>query len=547
MKVAYHLSLALLLSVAGLYAQAPAPNSVQNPASNILPGLPNFGIAQGSIFVVYGSAMGPSAIMVGTTLPLPTTLGGTSIQVNVAGTTVNALMVYTLQSQIAAVLPSNTPVGTGTLTVTYNGVSGSTPITVVQSDFGILTVNETGAGPGVITFGDYSLVTATNSAKPGDTLIIWGTGLGPITGSDAIVPTEVSLGTPITVYIGGVAASVVYHGRSADPGLDQINVVVPPGVSGCYVSVVVQTANLVSNTATTSVANGGGACSDANGLSLSGLAPILNSTGTVRLGVIDLFQESIQIAVAGITGGTTTTGFGSAVFEKYTAAQLTGNVSPFASPSINSCTVSVSVTKNSTSTPTQTPTVVATGLDAGAAISVTPPSGTVISLTNSLTTTKGDYFATFSSLAAGSYKISNGTGGADVGAFSTSLNVPAALTWTNQTSVEASAINRTQPLHLTWTGGDPNGYALIEGVSLTGTAATTTSAIFICVAPVGPGQFNIPPSVLLALPATSTQALISEGILLLGSSSSPQTFTAPGLDAGYLISGSYAGGSVTYQ
>jgi uncharacterized protein (TIGR03437 family) len=181
MKVAYHLSLALLLSAAGLYA-APAPNSVQNPASNILPGLPNFGIAQGSIFVVYGAAMGPSAIVVGTTLPLPTTLSGTSIQVTVAGTTVNALMVYTLQSQIAAVLPSNAPAGTGTLTVTYNGVTGSTPITVVQSDFGILTVNETGAGPGVITFGDYSLVTATNSAKPGDTLIIWGTGLGPIAG-----------------------------------------------------------------------------------------------------------------------------------------------------------------------------------------------------------------------------------------------------------------------------------------------------------------------------------------------------------------------------
>jgi uncharacterized protein (TIGR03437 family) len=98
----------------------PRPIQSRIPAAIFFPGSLTYGTAQGSIFIVYGSAMGPSAIVVGTTLPLQTTLSGTSIQVTVGGTTVNALMVYTLESQLAAVLPSNTPVGTGTLTVTYN-------------------------------------------------------------------------------------------------------------------------------------------------------------------------------------------------------------------------------------------------------------------------------------------------------------------------------------------------------------------------------------------------------------------------------------------
>ena len=132
-------------------AQNPIPNSVQNPASNILPELPNFGIAQRSIFVVYGSNPGPSAISVASSLPLPGALSGASIRVTVGGTTVTAPMVYSLNTQVAAVLPSNTPIGSGTLTVKYNNGSGSTPITVVKSNFGISTVNQTGTGPAVVT------------------------------------------------------------------------------------------------------------------------------------------------------------------------------------------------------------------------------------------------------------------------------------------------------------------------------------------------------------------------------------------------------------
>src|SRR5579862_3843380 len=139
MKAFYELPIALLITSCGLFAQAPAPAAVLNPASNIPAGLPNSGIAQGSIFVVYGTNLGPANIAQPSALPLPNSLGGTSISVTVGGTTVNAPLIYSLNSQVAGVLPSSTPTGTGTLTVTYNGANGTTPIQVVQTNFGIST------------------------------------------------------------------------------------------------------------------------------------------------------------------------------------------------------------------------------------------------------------------------------------------------------------------------------------------------------------------------------------------------------------------------
>jgi len=126
---------------------------VRNAASYTLPGLPNSGVAQGSLFIVFGQNLGPAKIVQVSSFPLPTSQGlsGTSIQVTVNGTTVDAIMLYTLATQVAAVLPSKTPTGTGTITVTYNGqTSAPVPITVVRSSFGIFAVNQSGTGPGVL-------------------------------------------------------------------------------------------------------------------------------------------------------------------------------------------------------------------------------------------------------------------------------------------------------------------------------------------------------------------------------------------------------------
>lgn len=67
------------------------------------------GIAQGSIFTIYGSGLGPSTLIGASTFPLPAQLGGSSVKVTVNGTQVDAIILAAAGSQINAILPSNTP------------------------------------------------------------------------------------------------------------------------------------------------------------------------------------------------------------------------------------------------------------------------------------------------------------------------------------------------------------------------------------------------------------------------------------------------------
>jgi uncharacterized protein (TIGR03437 family) len=197
----------------------PTVTSIQNAASNIPAGLPNAGIAQGAIFAVYGVALGPPALSLAPSPFQTTNLRGTSVAVTAGGTTVNALLYYTSAGQVAALLPSNTPAGSGTVTVTYNGTAGlSAPITVVPNNVGLFTVASNGLGPGVVTYPDYSLVSPTRAddcggaytncgaANPGDTLTLWATGLGPVSGEDA---SGAGLGQnmpnlSLTLWVGGM-------------------------------------------------------------------------------------------------------------------------------------------------------------------------------------------------------------------------------------------------------------------------------------------------------------------------------------------------------
>ncbi|HET6205944.1 MAG TPA: hypothetical protein VFD98_03995, partial [Terracidiphilus sp.] len=66
---------------------------VKNSASYANPGFQNGSIAQGSLFVVFGSGMGPAQIQYAATFPLPATLAGTSASVTVNGTTLPCVMI----------------------------------------------------------------------------------------------------------------------------------------------------------------------------------------------------------------------------------------------------------------------------------------------------------------------------------------------------------------------------------------------------------------------------------------------------------------------
>ena len=276
------LTTSLLLCGAGsrLFA-APTITSIANAASNKPFNAP---IAQGAVFVIKGSGLGPASLTVSPTPFQTTNVSGTSIAVTVGSTTVNALMYYASDGQVAALLPSNTPTGTGAFTVTYNSQTsppGQHGITV--SNFGILTLDSSGQGPAIVSYPDFTLVstykaancgapqTPCGAANPGDTLTVWGTGMGPVSGDDA---SGAGLGqnmpaVPVTVWLGGVQAPVSYQGRSGCcVGLDQIVFKVPDNAAtGCAVPLVVQigtNANTISNTGLLPVAKGSRTCTPTN-------------------------------------------------------------------------------------------------------------------------------------------------------------------------------------------------------------------------------------------------------------------------------------------
>jgi uncharacterized protein (TIGR03437 family) len=535
------------IALAGIFAgsalgQTPTVTGLLNNYSNTLPGLPNYGIAQGSIFVIYGTNFST------TTTPLqsppPATLGGVTINVTVNGTATTPLFYYLFPTQIAAVLPSATPVGTGTITVTTSaGTSAPFAIQVVESAFGLLTSNN-GSGPAqgydasIDASNQYVLFGFSEAVNPGDILELWGTGLGPVP-NDA---TGVAVSPTAQVFIGGISATVQYSGRSAFTGLDQINVVVPKGLSGCYVSVVVQTGNYVSNFATLPVAASGRTCLDTNNFLTTSILDQISSTGSLSVGFITMSQLTTPgITVGGVTVGGGTTDTASATFEKITAAQFTAGA--FAAAlgfnSIGSCLVEFFNTTSTSSITAPLPFQF-TLLNAGPDVNISGPDG-VIAMP--LSTITGNYLsplagASFIPASGGTFTFNNGSGGPDVGAFTTpQVQIGSSVTWLNTSGL--ATVTRSNGLTVTWTGGEAGSYVGVTGASLTGVATsanTYLAGLFTCQAPVSAGTFTVPPAVLLSLPPSTTLSesgvTIPLGFLVLSNSATPTTFSAPNLDVG---------------
>src|SRR5690348_5122182 len=111
-----------------LSAQQPQITQISNNYSYLVPGQPGYGIAEGSIFTIFGTNLANSSTDL-QHAPLPATLAGVSANVVVNGVTTSPLWYYVTPGQIAGILPANTPAGTGTITITNNGQSSApTPI-----------------------------------------------------------------------------------------------------------------------------------------------------------------------------------------------------------------------------------------------------------------------------------------------------------------------------------------------------------------------------------------------------------------------------------
>jgi len=380
-----------LLAVSG-FAQ-PTVTQVQNAASNALAPLPNSAIGQGSYFSIYGTGIGPSTIAYWNPYPLPTSLGGTSIAITIGtNAPVAAYPEFVSSGQINAVLPSGTSTGPGTLTVTYNGqTSAGFAINVVPRSFGIFSVNEAGSGPGIITDANYVTLSPFLTAKPGDTVILWATGLGPapdVATEQSAAPAQTNLCAtastcPVTVWVAGQQASVAYAGRSGYTAEDQINFTVPQGVQGCYVEVAVQTGSgssaVVGNFTSMPVDPKGATCQDADGINYADLASAVTAKGSANVLAVSMLSNylTLNIPLLGILPWDNDTISGQIdTFSSYTLSAFQGftlapSVSTTTSPN---CSVSPFLEYPP---PPDPATAYATFLNAGNSLSIQGPNGTV--------------------------------------------------------------------------------------------------------------------------------------------------------------------------
>lgn len=530
----------------------PVITAVENNYSFAIPGMPNSGIAQGSIFVIFGSRLALTSTDL-QTMPV-TTLRGVSVTVTVGGIARQALLYYVTPTQIAAVLPSSVPAGAGQITVSRSDVtSAPAPIQVVQSGFGIMTLNN-GTGPAAAYDDSFHLLEPANAANPGDIIELWGTGTGPV--SDDTRQSSVT--TNLEVLIGGIPARVLYQGRSQYPGLDQLNVVVPADVSGCYVSVVVRTGNIVSNFSSIPVVSNGRRCYDTTvgpGLFATQLQS-LKGRATVNRAAVGLGKDNVAI-------GSAIYDLGYATFDRVIRLdQYDAYVTPVISDravSVGSCTVYAYANKATTTTSgtpvvtTPVPAATTKNLNAGPVIRVHGIYGD-----QTLRNNNGGYFnilggtfpdpPVFIPPGRSAFTFDNGSGGSDVGPFGVQVELDLPLL-SNVGSI--GTINRSQDFVVTWTGADdPEGFVSIGGDSSTNDGTQALVGAFVCTAPAAAHQFTIPAAVLLALPPT--------GMVISGGESSPMaanlaiigyspstTLAIPGFDLAYAFA--FSQGTAVYK
>ncbi len=504
----------------------PAVAQILNNSSLTPPGMPNYGIAPSSIFIVQGSDLADpgNPVLQDSSAGLPLTLNGASITVVVGGVTTHPALYYTSPTQLAAVLPAATPVGSGTLTVIYRGTSSApAPIQVVASAIGINEYNQipiplgvlnTNVDLGVATDAvTGALLSFTNSGAPGETITLWTTGLGadPADSDTTYASTPHSVNTFLQIYVGGVLATILYQGSAGYPGVNQINLTIPTSVTAdCQVPLVAVTGNIISNVVVLPIHPGGGTCISqlTAGRTITGDQILKDTQDTLKVGSLTVLQTN-SINAKGIHTVTNSAGAG---FFKDTGL-LAGAVGRGDNLSPGTCAVYPTITTGGQLT--------LVGLDAGS-VTLTGPAGLAITLAPQYGGLNGNFGATLADgvIPAGGTFTFKGSGGADVGPFTSTLTIANPnFNWTNPSA--AATLDRTQGLLYTWTGGLPETYVLLGGVS-TGSGVT---AGYSCKVRVEAGQFTVPSYILLGLPAGSGGASIQQH-------DTDSSFSATGLDLG---------------
>ncbi len=551
----------LLAVLAGLAAAQPAiraESGVVNASSYTAD------IARGSWFVVFGARMGSATLAVYPgSLPYPTELSGTRVSFTPAagGAAVDARLWYTSAGQLAALLPSSTPAGDYDVRVTYSGQpSAPQRVKVVERNFGYATQSQNGAGPAQATYGGLDLNRfttgtlgqwSTRPARAGDTMVLWGTGLGADANSDLTGGSsgDQTAAAQVRVVVGGIEVTPAYAGRSGgSPGLDQINFTVPPTVTpSCFASLQVRAGGRVSNLGSIAVAEAGkSACAHAT-LAESQLSK-LDQGGTLVIGNLSLVKTSMKVSYAESVSFDSKSESVSGSFGRYTVDAV-GSAN-FSVVQMGACFVFKRVGTMDEITLGKAPTP----LDAGAQLTLNGPNASnkaiprqqdskmyslpLYSSGLSSDLLDGSGGSGSPTLTQGAYTIA-GTGGVDIGAFTARVDLPGDFVWSNQDAI-SDPISRGSDLRITWTG-DSTGLVTIAGGALARKGGGRQDPIydatlFDCVAQASTGSFTVLASVLQQLPVVSID-LFSGSFGYLSVLATPDVTKGQGVFSAPLIAG----------
>jgi uncharacterized protein (TIGR03118 family) len=205
-------------------------NGIVNSASFLAP------IAPGAFATIFGSGLAATtrswAAADFVNGKLPVQLDGVSVTIDGKP----AYVYYVSPSQIDVIVPADSNTGPVQVVVTNTGVASASATAQLQT-----------AAPAFFSIGKYVIATHTNGslvglsnvlpgatpAVPGEVIVVYGTGFGPTSPAvdGLVVTSSANLATLPAFSIGGGPATVQFAGLGG-PGLDQINVTVPPLPAG---------------------------------------------------------------------------------------------------------------------------------------------------------------------------------------------------------------------------------------------------------------------------------------------------------------------------
>ena len=543
-----HLFLALFASLPLLaWAQLAAQpvvvyRGVLNSASLAPPGLPNAGIARGSVFTIFGSNIGPLTPATVSAFPLSPNFNGVNISVTQAGTSVSAIPIFVSANQINAILPSNTPLGATSLRIGFNGrISASVQVEVVENAPGIYAISSGGFGPAVVqnfnTEIDQPVNSLDTSAARGQVITIWGTGLGRVPFADNVAPTAVNLEVPVTITIGERDAVRLYAGRSpCCAGVDQIVVRIPEDTPlGCYVPLRIKAGNVVSNTVTMAIAATAGArCTDA----FNPFTSLIRSSRRQGMILLDRTLHQVDTHITTVEQNTT---------ESARAFFLTRDASPFAFdpqfsyPPPGSCAVQQTSGNAFRGAPMRGTPPSTSALDAGQSLRLTTPFSGSVEIPRS-TSPQSGYSA-----MVGSLRVNDGVGlpkldfpnattlsfNGTIGEASIQPNSTNQFAWGGRALIER--IRRDVILRIPFT---PNDFNATNELSLVAYSAVhNATSVVTCLAAPGVNEFLLTPDLMANLPLS--QGRVDGSLAMLGIGIVPLTravpFSASGLDGGLLL------------